>query len=179
MSTRAFAAVLLKVWGVLCLMWGTIGLANSIAEWVMQPYSSNDPNMQRFSLFLSAASTLITLGVAFVLLKYGDMVAGALVRTDDRFSFGLSPMQLEAVLLGVLGAYLAVAGFRQVAVIGYTLIRRPAWDQTGALAYVWHNQEREVAGAAIDLLAGLLLLFGRKGIAAGWARLHPMGEHAD
>ena len=174
MSARAFAAVLLKVGGVLFLMWGAIGLANSIAEWVMRPYSSNDPGMQRFSLFIASASTLITLGTAFVLLKYGDMVAGALVRDDGRITFGLSPMQLEAVLLGVLGAYLVVAGFRQLAVAGYTLLRKPSWDQTGALAYVWNNQEREVAGAVVDLLGGTLLLFGRKAIAAAWARVHPM-----
>ena len=174
---RAFATALLKVWGVVWLVSAITGLVNVIAEWSARPFASSDAAMQRYSLFSSAATTLITFGVALVLLKFGEEIGKAIIRTDEQFAIGMSATQLEAVLLGTLGAYFITVGFREGLVIAYTLIRKASWDQSGTMEYVWRNRERQIAGAATEFLTGWLLVLGRKGIAEMWARLHPMGSN--
>ena len=133
--------------------------------------------MQRFSLFSSMATVLVTLGAAIVLIKFGESISEMLIHIDGAFAQAVSVNQLEAALLAVLGAYLVVRGFREGAVTAYTLFRRASWDPSGSIEYVWCNRESAVVGAAVDFLSGLLLMLGRKGIAETWTRLHPMGSN--
>jgi hypothetical protein len=174
-TTRAFTTALFKVWGVVWLVSGINAVARVTAEWIARPFAANDAAVQRYSLVSSAATTLITLGAAIVLLRFGEEISNALVRTNEQFALGMSATQLEAVLLGILGIYLITTGFREGSVIVYTLIRKASWDQSGTIEYVWRNRERELAGGAVEFIAGWLLVLGRKGIAETWARLHPMG----
>jgi len=176
-GTRNFVTALLKVWGVVWLVSGVTGLANVIIELFTRPFASSDAAMQRFSQFSSMATVLVTLGAAIVLIKYGESISARLIHIDDEFALAVSPTQLEAALIGVLGAYLVVRGFREGAVTAYALIRRASWDPSGSIEYVWRNRESAVVGAAVDFLSGLVLMLGRKGIAETWGRLHPMGSN--
>lgn len=175
MSARTFAAVLMKVWGVFWLVSSVIGFANVIVEFFTRPFAASDPGMQQFSLFSSAATTMVTFGAALVLIRFGDLVAGAIIRTgEDGLLLGLSASQMEAVLFGTLGAYLTVSGFRQAAVLAYELLRRSSWDQPGKLEYIWQNRQGELVGSVVQLIAGSALVLGRKGLAEAWKRVHPM-----
>lgn len=174
-STRTLVTALLKVWGVVWLISAISGFCNVILELFTQP-AFDDAATQHFALFSSAATLLVTLGAAVVLLKFGEEISAFIVRADEQFAMGISATQLEAAFLGVLGTYFIVLGFREGAVIAYTLVRKAAWDQSGTLEYMWRNREREMAGAAVEFVAGWLLVLGRKGMAETWARLHPLGS---
>ena len=176
MTIRTLGILLLKLWGLMWLIGGVVSFANMMVMAVQTPGS--DPGADRFirmtggltAVVMIAAGTLLLLGARrIVSMIYPDAEAETPI-VPDRYSLA----ELQSVVFGGVGAFLAISALRNMAELIYAIARQPAWDTTGRLAYAMEGRQEDLAGAAVQLVFAVLLLFSRSALAAGWARLRPM-----
>ena len=177
MTIRALGTLLLKLMGLTWLIGGFVSLANMLVMVVQTP-GSGDGGMDRYvrmtggltAVLLIAVGTLLLLGAdRIVRMIYPDAEAETPI-VPDRYSVA----ELQSVVFGGVGAFLAITALRQVAELVYAIARQPAWDTTGTLRFAMESRQEDLAGAAVQLVFAVVLLFSRSALAAGWARLRPM-----
>src|SRR6185503_16456672 len=82
-----------------------------------------------------------------------------------------SAADLQALGFALVGTFVLVDGLQNVAAAAYVWFSRPRFDQTDPLSYLWTRQNEAIVRASVQVVAGSLLLFGRKTIVHGWSRL--------
>ncbi len=177
MTIRTLGTLLVKLLGLTWLIGGIVSLANMLAMLVQVP-GGVEVGMDRYlrmsgglsAVLLIAGGTVLLLGAGRIMsMIYPDADAeGPIV--PDRYSLA----ELQSIVFGGVGAFLAITALRQVAELVYAIARQPAWDTTGQLAYALQGRKEELVGAAVQLVFAVVLLFSRSALAAGWSRLRPM-----
>lgn len=175
MSIREIGILLLKLWGLYCLVMGAI----VILQLVLYFMPGGAP-AERLAWMTSALGAVTNFALGAVLLLSSDQIVELILpqRRDsaDAPLVPYSPSEVQTVLFGGLGAFLAIAALRDIAQLAYAIYRQPAWDNTGTFAYLQATRQEEMAGAVAQLAFAIVLLAGRRGLAAMWARIHPMGS---
>ena len=163
MNTKTLSQVLIRVWGVVLLVSALASSGNvflflgGAGEW-RGPAVASFINV----LFSFAA------GICFV--RYGDQIGAWLASDLPDGSGPSSSLEVLSAAFAVLGAYFLVTGLRNGAVVGVELFTKPKWEETATAAYVWERQRQTIVTSVVDTLAGIILLFGRHNIVAGWSR---------
>src|SRR5207253_9708944 len=106
----------------------------------------------------NAGYVVLSVIVALGLLKYADRHAEKLYPAEDA-PLPFEVRQLEQVAFGTVGVYFIVSGIRAVAAAGFQLATRPPLE-TETLSYLWRDQPQMVVDGAVQVIAGLVLLFG-------------------
>jgi hypothetical protein len=177
MNARTLATVLLKVWGVILLVNGAIGLVN-----VLPMAMSSHAGDLRLPMMSAATGALVTVIAGAAVLVGASAIARAIglnePGTGDATPAHHDSRELQSLAFGAVAIYLAIGALRDLATIAYTLLRQPAWDQTGALAYLLADRQSDLAGAGVQLVAAAILFVTRSMLAAAWDRARPMQASA-
>lgn len=173
LQPREIATVLLKVWGVILLVNGAQGVLGVLP----MAMSSNAADL-RLPMMSAATAAIVTL-VAGAAVLLGAAAIARWIGANGSASADATPgrytvRDLQSLAFGAIGVYLAIGALREIATIVYTLMRQPAWDETGALTYLFADRKADLAGAAVQLIAATLLLVTRSMLAAAWDRRRPM-----
>jgi hypothetical protein len=177
MTIRTLGILLLKLWGFISFMGGLISLV-SFALLLATAPDGGDPGMNRYMHLTTALSAVVRIAFGAILL-FGARGIMSVIYPDadseaaavpDRYTL----VDLQSVAFGAVGAYLAISALRDIAELAYTIARQPDWDATGQLTYVMERRQEDLAGAAVQLLLAVVLLFSRSTLASAWSRLRPM-----
>ena len=170
MTIRATGILLLKVWGVVSLVAGLIGLLNTaLLFFVRQPTSSDG---MRSVLLINGSGAAVSLALGAVLLFGARRIIALIVAEEDATVLvpdGYNLVELQSVVFGGVGVFLAISALRNVAELVYAIVRRPAWDSTGQFAYLIQRNHQELAGAAVQLAFAAALLLNRSALASAWS----------
>jgi hypothetical protein len=71
----------------------------------------------------------------------------------------------------LVGAVTLVHGLGEAAALGYVLRGKPKWVDMGNTQYLWERQSEAMVRACVKIMAGVVLLLGRRGLARSWAQL--------
>src|SRR5207248_9422381 len=135
-----------------------------------------DRHVWMIATIWNAGYMVLSIIVALLLLKYADRLAEKLYRSEET-ALPADARQLEQVAFGTLGAYFVVNGVRVVAAAAFQLATRPSLE-TETLGYLWRNQPSAIVDGIVQLVAGLILLLGRRRLAVAASRLRGR-SHSD
>ena len=174
MNLRALGVLLLKLWGLYSLIVGAVAALQLVLY--LAPMGAG---AERYPWMAGGLAAVTNLAVAAVLLTSAEQIVGFIMpaRADEAGTLGTySPAEVQTVVFGGVGAYFAISGLANLARLIYGIARHPQWDLTGTFGFALQSQQEQLAGAVVQIIAAVILLFGRRGLAATWARVHPMGS---
>jgi hypothetical protein len=170
MTAKTAGEVALKVWAVILLVSAMLSVPGAVAQFSTKGTSTTETSHWHVVAVWNSAHLLITVVVAFALFTYAGKISSRFSVDDSQNGAPLDSVSLQNVAFGTLGAYFIVLGIRQCAGLAFELATKPAFEQE-SLAYLWRNQPRILVEAIVQLVAGLVLLLGRRGLSAVWDRL--------
>jgi hypothetical protein len=178
MTIRTLGTLLLKLWGLTWLAGGLIGLMNVGVLLSAWPRAIEPATQYHIA---TAANAIVSIVLGTILLLGARPIVAVLDRDGDAEAPALSGQyslaELQSVAFGGVGAFLAISALRNIAVLVYAIVQRPAWDSagTGQVAFLLASQQKELIGAAVQLVFAVVLLFSRSALATGWSRLRTNG----
>ena len=179
MHIRSVAILLLKLWGLYSLVNGAFGIVHALLP-LVSGISSADP-MSRYVLLNSGLGAILNLVLGTFLLLAPERIVDLILPEPESGvdSAGAAPPryelhELQALLFGAAGAYLAILALGDIGQLVYAIARQPPWDQGGQFAFTLQQQQEELAGAAVHLVFAVVLLANRRALAGVWSRVHPM-----
>jgi hypothetical protein len=168
MQIRSLGTVALKTWAVILLVSGVLSIGTLLSQ-LAAPAAGGERRLWVVATIWNAGYLVLSLIAAVLLLKYADRVAEKLY-TPEETTLPFEALQLEQVAYGTLGVYFLVKGVRAVAAAAFQLATRPALE-TETVSYLWRNQPGVIVDGTVEFAAGLILLLGRRGLAAAFSRL--------
>ena len=174
MSIRDLGVLLLKLWGLVCLVSGAVAALQLLLP------SPGEEGLDRFTWMIGGLGAVTSIALGAVLLISAEGIVSFIlpreVREEGAVATTYTAAEWQSLVFGGVGAYFAVDALRDIARLSYTLARGPKWDPSGAYEYALRGYGGELAGAVVQLIAAVVVLAGRRGLAAIWARVHPMGS---
>jgi hypothetical protein len=182
MTIRALGVLLLKLWGVISFAGGLISLVN-LGLLLAAASGVGDAGMNRYVHLTTALNAVVMVAFGAILLFGARPIMRVIHPEADseaeavpgRYTLG----ELQSVAFGAVGAYLAISALRDIAELVYAIARQPDWDTTGDLRYLLAQRQEDLAGAAVQLVFAVVLLFSRSTLASAWSRLRPMTPQSD
>ena len=178
MRARDIGAALLKIWGVILLVRGVLTLVSLLP----MAFSPMDENLQ-FALRGNGLNGIVALVAGVALLVSADAIL-RLIGVGDETEADVLPgrysaAELQSLVFGGLGVYFAIGALRDIATLVYTILRKPEWDSTNAMPYLFQHAQNDLVGAAVQLIAAIILLVNRRMLATAWHRMRPMASQHD
>ncbi|MDQ3282052.1 MAG: hypothetical protein M3Q69_11635 [Acidobacteriota bacterium] len=182
MTVRTLGVLLLKLWGVLRLVDGFTGvLGLGLAAFL--PAEMSQPGMRRYVLLSGGLTLVVNLAIGALLLTGAERIMAMIgVRDDEPLAVTpdtYSARDLQSVVFGGIGVYLAIVSVSSILQIVYRIARQPAWNGAQQLQFLLARDQEQLAGAAAALVCAVILLVNRSALAGLWARVHPMGAAPD
>ena len=168
MSGRTLAQVLLRVWGVMLIVWAVASIGNVLLFMVPKDMLGNAP--WRVSGAAAIVHMLVYLIAGVFLVRNGDRVGAWLASDIDEQGPPASASAVELVAFRVIGLYFLIAGVRALVGMIASVAVSPRWDETGHLASVLTAQSGSVAMAVVELAAGAFLIWRVDQIVAWFGR---------
>lgn len=175
MTPRTLAILLLKLWGVISLVSGLTASLNSTLLFTVM--LGDEEWSGRFLAMTHALRAVTQVALGAALLIAAPRLASWIDPGSEEGSGEAEPFtleQLQMVAFGALGVFFLVGAVRDIAELVYAIIRHPVWDERGSLVAVFDARQADLAGAVVQLVASVVLLFDRAALASTWARLRPM-----
>jgi hypothetical protein len=167
----------LKLWGLVSLVNGIIGILNAGLS-TASP-APTGAAMHRYVLMTTALGAVLSIVLGAVLLLAASRILTLLgVADDDSASAPLrsyGPAQLQGLVFGGVGVYLAIAALRNIGELVFAIVRLREWASTGQLNYLLETRQEALAGAAVQLVAAVVLLFNRSALASVWSSVRGGG----
>jgi hypothetical protein len=162
-NTRALAAMLLKVWGLLYIVDSALVLANIPFYTSMAP---GEEDMRRLAVIYTAGASAAGVIAGFALIALADRVSRRLV-PEELATPSVAPAHgaLLEVAVAALGLYFLVEGVADAAPLAYGLLQTGAHELGTGLGPGWMMWQ-DVPKIVIRIAAGLTLLLGRRRIIA-------------
>ena len=171
MGARKLAELLLKVWAVTVLIDALAGAPSLL--WLLRPLHVMGPEASLDAAMRgsSVINFVMHAAAGIAVLVWADRIVGLF--EDDETSIALSATSHELLAVGfaILGAYMVVLGLGNVAGPAYVYWNLPELGETTTARYMWSVHGDTMVRAAVQLVAGLVLIVGRERIANGVARL--------
>jgi hypothetical protein len=172
---HALGSIALAVLGFLCLLEAVPELTATIQ--LVQPRTWHTTSVARTIIWSVLHPALVTayLWLAWSLLSQRDRLAARWLTPDETPSQqpDSQSRRLEAVAFRVVGLYFAIDALRPMSHALPHLL--PGGDGTGT-ADLWWGFWPDAARGTVQLLLGLGLFLGKKGLAAAWQKLAYMRE---
>ncbi len=173
-TAKQLAAVLIKVWALTLIVSAILGLQAVLAQY-FAPEARADASW-RIVAGWNFVNVLVGVIAGTVLLLYASRIAAKLTGdlTSVQGSTG-NVATIEAVAFACVGLYFAVRGIREIVVVLFELATKPQYE-TDSLSYLWRTVPETLVGAIGQTVCGLILFFGRNGIATGWRAVRSSRE---
>jgi hypothetical protein len=119
----------------------------------------------------SLLNVVIRALVGTAVLVWADRITAMIESDTKELRIDTNTSDLQVLGFALVGAFVLVEGFQNVAGVAYALLSRPAFDETDTWAYLWPRQNEAMVKAIVQVGAGAFLFFGSKSIVRGWSRL--------
>jgi hypothetical protein len=94
---------------------------------------------------------------------------------------GAGRSELQSLAFGVVGILFLIPGLEHVIASAYVLWRVPSsWSQADTMSMLWEQRGEMILRGVVEIVAGVILVFGRSRIARVWSRMRgqPLDEEA-
>ncbi|MEZ5332110.1 MAG: hypothetical protein R2991_08660 [Thermoanaerobaculia bacterium] len=172
MNARAIAELLLRVWGAILAIGGLTSLPLHIS--MMAPSSGSSGWLERWSLLSAVLSVLVQIAVGAWLVRRGDAVARVVVPETLRVELPADDAQLQRLAFVLVGLLVLLSGLQDAAAGAFSWATLPRSGDTSPFSnalYLLHQTRLLVARGVVAILAGALLLLGRRRVADAWSVL--------
>ena len=180
MNAKVLASVALKVWGITRVVGALASLPGAV---IMATASSATDAQAGLNWVIQMGFTLNLLVQALVgaaVIVWAGRITDAIVADPDAaIHVKANAHELQALGFALVGVFVLVQGLQNTAGAAYVLFSRPRFDATGALSYLWARQDQAIVQALVQIVAGVLLVFGRTTLARGWSRLRGQPANGD
>jgi hypothetical protein len=173
MDARALGAVAFKVWGIILFLTSSVAVPTVIMGMTATPYPTEQAALVRASLMSSLLGLLASATLGLFLVLCGDWLARRALPPSEPIQTSIDSSQLLRISLAVVGVVTLIGGLADVASLGYVLSGKPEWGEVGTTEYLWNRDREAVVRAAVYVVAGVLLILGRHGLASTWEKLAP------
>jgi hypothetical protein len=171
MNAKTLAELALKIWGVILLVSALASLPVTLLMAAERAGSDPQANLVRMTQIASILSVVIQGAVGMAVLVWADRITGLIESDTAPIQIDASLDELQMLAFALAGVFILVSGLQNVASAAYVLLSRPKFDETNTLTYLWARQNEAIVKALVQVVAGALLVFGRKSIAHGWSAL--------
>ncbi|MCX6539589.1 MAG: hypothetical protein NT151_11760 [Acidobacteria bacterium] len=171
MNAKRLAELALKVWGVTHVVGALVSLPAAL--WIFGAVSAGDPQ----AAFVHASRIGYVVGLTVQVLAglavmvWADSIVALFESDTTPLQVDASSAELQVLGFALAGVFVLVAGLQNAAGTAYVLLSKPKFDETGTWSYVWSRQGEAMVKAAVQIVAGALLVFGREALVRGWSRL--------
>jgi hypothetical protein len=179
MNGTTLAQVLLRVWGVVLIVWALASVGSLFL--LLVPALDSAGAAFRATAAASFVQVLVFLIAGIALVRNGDRIGAWLASDLDvgASTTPASPIEIEAVAFVILGTYLLVSGIGHIASFAVMLLAKPRWDETSALLFAWKGQPGAIVSGVVYVTAGAILLLRRRNIAAAVSKTWRMVRRQD
>lgn len=181
MTGRQLAEVALRVWALWTLV-ATIAAAPAsiLFAWRMAVDTTADPSQQssmRTSVILMILGLLAMVLASFLVLIWAGTLARFAVPPTPPLAIRAGASELLTVGLALVGVGLLVTGLAHGVVPAlYDLVGKPAGDETSLVTYVWRRHQDVILASLVQVVAGVFLMCGRRGLADAWSRIRSLRD---
>ncbi len=176
MDARGIGAVALRVWGLVLLLGVITAVPAVIMGFATPTYPEEQAAFIRASQVSSLLSLLANAALGACLLLWAEPVARLALPESAPISIAVDEHQLLSVGLALVGAVTLVNGVAEAAALGYVLRGKPSGIDMGNTQYLWERESEAVVRACVEIVAGVVLLLGRAGLARGWAQIRSVAR---
>jgi hypothetical protein len=176
MDGRTVAAVALRIWGVVLLLQALAavpGVVLAIKATSGPEESAQFGHAVQNALLCQLGASAI---LALCLLLWAESIARRAVPETAPLQLGLEASQLLSIGLLLVGVVTLIQGLKDAASLAYALATKPKWVEASATSYLWERECGTVVSAAVNSLAGIVLILGRSGISRAWAQLCSLAQ---
>jgi len=164
MTSKALAQVLVRILGVYWIVVSLVSVGNVLGFVGPQP-------IPRGIVVGQSLNVIVTFICGAFFIRSGDRIGAWLTSDLEPADESTGNLDLLTVALAILGVWILILGLRSAAIVGVEFLVRSRSDETPAASYIWDRQRLALVTAAVDTIAGIVLISGREGIANAWARL--------
>jgi hypothetical protein len=171
MDGRTVAAVGLRIWGLVLLLeaLATVpGVVLAIRATLGEGDAARFSHAVQNALLCQVGASAI---LGLCLLLWAESIARHTLPETAPLQLGVDASQLLSIGLLLVGVVTLIHGLKETAGLAYVLATKPKWVEASASSYLWERESRTVASAAVNVLAGFVLILGRNGFARAWAQL--------
>jgi hypothetical protein len=105
------------------------------------------------------------------MLIWGGTIARWFLPDTPELHLEFGVTQLRTVCFAVVGVFILIDGIGGAISAVYEVAMRPQWDESNRFSYAWKMQREAIIKSAVQIPAGLLLVFGRHTLAHQWSRI--------
>lgn len=173
MNGRAIAELALRIWGLMLF----IGVLVELPMTLVIATSTHGEEMTRAAVLVERAGfalrILLQAAVGAALIRWSGPIARHLVPEELEIHLAVSDAQLRSLGFALVGVFVLVGGLQDLAAAAYALLTRPRLqaDPFDPLSFLWVQQRENLARALVQVVAGVILLASREGLARAWLRL--------
>ena len=178
MTNRSLATGVFRAWGMMWLAYAFLGIPQLLTFLVSKPYSSADSAMHNYALWSYVSALLASLAVSAFLIVRAGWLADRVFTREESLHVGVDGAEFQAILFSVVGLYFALDGLRDLAGSAHILISRPSGDSRGSLEYLWAERWKTLITSAAEIIFGVGLFFGSRGLRNLWRRYRGVGSNA-
>jgi len=179
MNARTLAELALKIWGVTLVVRALASLPVTLLMAVGGAGSDPQANFMRITQIASVLGVVIQGAVGTAVLVWADRITDLIESDTAPIQIDADIDELQVLGFALVGVFILVGGLQNVASAAYVLLSRPKVDETNAWAYLWTRQSEAIVRAVVQVIAGALLVFGRRTIAHGWSALRGHSQNDD
>lgn len=171
MNAKTLAELALKIWGVILLVSALTSLPVVLLMAAAGSGSDAQASLFRLSQLASILSVVIQAAVGTAVIVWADRITDLIESNTEPIQIETNITELQALGFALVGVFILVGGFQNIASAAYVLLNKPQLEGTDALTYTWDRQKETIVKGLVQVIVGLLLVFGRQTIADGWSRL--------
>jgi len=172
MDGRTVAAVALRIWGLVLLLEAIAAVPASALMVRAIPVDAEPTRFGRVVLFQLAASAIL----GPCLLLWAESIARLTIPETAPLQLGVDAAQLLSIGLLLVGVVTLLQGLKEAPGLAYVLATKPKWVEASATSYLWERESQAVVPAAVNVLAGIILIVGRSRFARAWAQLRSIAQ---
>lgn len=157
------------MWGVFLILGAVLSLPGTL--WM---FGADFPDPAQAAFMRSTqigyvVNTVVQALAGLAVMVWADRIVALFEADTTALQIALTPTQLQILAFGIAGVFVLADGLQNAAAAGYALYTKPEFLDTAS--YMTERHGETMASAIVQLLAGAVLVFGREGLATGWARL--------
>jgi len=171
MNGRSLASVALKTWGIVLVVSAIASLPATLLMATASPGIDAQAGIIRMSQVGSILNVVVQALIGGTVVAFAGRISEAILPDTPPLHLSVTTGELQTLAFALIGIVVLVDGLREVAASAYVLLRKPAFDETDSLSYLWARQSQSIARGAVQIVSGGFLVFGRDTLARGWSRL--------
>ncbi len=173
MNAKTLAELALKVWAVLQLISAAasvpVFVLFGLARWKAEGEGALILRLTQHTNTILLVTQVVS-GIA--VLVWADRIVALFEDDTTPLQLDADRSDLQSLAFAVLGVFFLVPGLENVAAAAFALWSVPSsWNQADTMSVVWERQGEAIVRGVVQIGAGVVLVFGRRGIARTWSRM--------